>query len=244
MCGRFVRSRKRKEYARALGIPVEDVPESEEDWRPLYNVCPGTPVDVIRAGPGRPPAFARLWWGLLPYWSKNPNGTRRPINARAETAARKPSFRKLLEWRRCLVPADGYYEWQTTPAGKVPYFFRPAQGEPVFFAGLWDRWQAEGAEPIESFTLFTTTPNKIAGRIHDRMPVIVQPRDYGLWLDPAVRSAGEVAHVLAPAPDGALVGYPVSRAVSDPALEGERLIEPIGPELSESDAVPVFGQLI
>lgn len=232
MCGRFARYRARKEYARALGIPVEDVPEDRDEWKPVYDVCHGTEVEVVRATRDHPAAFAKLWWGLLPYWAKDAKTARRPINARAETATEKPSFKKLLEWRRCLIPADAFYEWQTTLRGKVPYCFRRKDGEPIFFAGLWDVWKPlDGNERIESFTMFTTEPNKLAAKIHDRMPVIVQPRDYELWLDPKVREADKVAHVLAPYPDGELIGYPVSKAVSRPENEGPELIEPVGQPL-------------
>jgi putative SOS response-associated peptidase YedK len=230
MCGRFVSHRARKAYARALGIPVEDLPENPDDWQPRYNVCPGTEVDVIRAAP-RGVHFARPWWGLLPYWQKDPKAAR-PINARAETAAERPMFRDALRLRRCLVPADGYFEWKTTPRGKIPYFFRRRDGEPIFLAGIWERWTPRDGGPgsrsaIESFALFTTRPNAVAARIHDRMPAMVDAANAPRWLDPEIRDAGAVADLLGPCADDVLEAWPVSRAVSNPAAEGPALIEPV-----------------
>jgi putative SOS response-associated peptidase YedK len=225
MCGRFASYRARKQYARALGIPVEDVPADRNEWQPRYNVCPGTEVDVIRST-SHGVSYARPWWGLLPYWAKDPK-TSRPVNARAETAAERPMFRDPLRYRRCLVPADGYFEWKTTPRGKVPYFFRRVDGEPIFLAGVWERWKPrEGGEPLETFALFTTTPNRIAASIHERMPVIIEAANAPRWLDPNIKNSADVSDLLAPYPDGLLEAYPVGRAVSSPQSEGPQLIEP------------------
>jgi putative SOS response-associated peptidase YedK len=242
MCGRFLKLKRIKEYARKLGIPVDDLldqlerEELERRRPPRYNVCPGTQVDVFRLSNGRA-EVAPLWWGLLPSWAKDRSSARRPINARSETAAEKSMFRKLLGTRRCLIPADGYYEWKATPAGKAPYCVRMVDEEPFFFAGLWDSWAPrDGTEPVESFTMFTTRPNALMAQILDRMPVIVRPEDYALWLDPGMHDVASIARVFEPYPAADLVAYPVSRLVSSPQNDGPELIEPTGPRLAAASA--------
>jgi putative SOS response-associated peptidase YedK len=232
MCGRFIRSRERQAYARALGIRIEHLPEEPPGgWPARYNIRPGTEVGVVRASHGGA-QFSQLWWGLLPSWSQDPKRAPRPINARAETIAEKPAFRNLLRTRRCLVPADGFYEWQAAPGGKRPYFLRMANGEPFFFAGLWDRWKSpDRGRQVESFTLFTTRPNTLVAQIHDRMPVIVKREDHARWLDPRLQDVGALAHMLEPYPVYEMAAFPVSPAISAPDSEGPELITPIGPPL-------------
>lgn len=229
MCGRFVRYRSIKEIARKLGIPVETAIEEFQDDPPRYNIAPGTPiVAAIRGKTGL--RFGRLQWGLVPAWTRDLKTARRPINARAETAAEKPSFSSLLRSRRCVVPADGYYEWKTTPRGKEPHYITSRDGEPLLLAGLWDIWRAPEGEPLATCTLFTVAPNAEAAAIHDRMPAVIPLARCEAWLDPDLRDAKEASRFLHSLPDGSLVSHPVGRAVSKAASEGADLIEPVAPD--------------
>ena len=191
-----------------------------------YNIAPGTHPWIVRADP-QGPKFETYLWGLVPFWSKDPKAGVRPINAKAETAHEKPMFRKLLRERRCLVPADCFFEWKATPAGKLPYCVRMASEAPFFFAGLWDVWHEGHVDAIPSFTILTTQPNELAATIHDRMPVIVQAGDYTRWLDPSVREPDAIADVLSPYPADEMIAYPISRLVNNVKNEGPKLIEPV-----------------
>ena len=191
-----------------------------------YNIAPGTHPWIVRADP-QGSKFETYLWGLVPFWSKDPKAGVRPINAKAETAHEKPMFRKLLRERRCLVPADCFFEWKATPAGKVPYCVRMASEAPFFFAGLWDVWHEGHVDAIPSFTILTTQPNELAATIHDRMPVIVQAGDYTRWLDPSVREPDAIADVLSPYPADEMIAYPISRLVNNVKNEGPKLIEPV-----------------
>jgi putative SOS response-associated peptidase YedK len=165
-----------------------------------------------------------LWWGLVPYWVEDPKKGVRPINARSETVATAPMFRKLIASRRCVIPVDGFYEWQVTASGKQPHYVRMADGEPMLLAGLWDRWQHGDAPAIESFTILTTDANEAIAELHDRMPVIIDKADLGRWLDRAT-NAEAARKLLRPAPIEAIDAYRVSRAVSSAKNEGPALIE-------------------
>ncbi len=149
------------------------------------------------------------------------------INARSETAAEKPAFRSSLRRRRCLVPADGFYEWRRMPAGKQPYLIRLASGEPFTFAGLWDRWVPHDGEPIESFTILTTRPNRLAAAVHDRMPVIVGPRHHQLWLDPQEHRPERLEPLLRPFPASEMTAFPVSTVVNKPANDVPECLVPL-----------------
>ncbi len=157
-----------------------------------------------------------LRWGLVPFWSKEPDAGYNTINARAETVASKPTFREPFKRRRCIVPASGFYEWRAEPGskGKQPYHFRRADGQPMSFAGLWDRWQKGDAEPVESFTMIVGPAPPSVAPYHDRAPVILGLEHFDVWLDPAT-DAGMLGPLLAPF-DGALAIEPVSKAVNNP----------------------------
>ncbi len=192
---------------------------------PRFNIAPSQEAPLIRQGPEhRELALAR--WGLVPFWAKGPKTRYRMINARAETVATKPAFRHAFRRRRCLVPADGFYEWQARPGGKQPYYFRLI-GQAVFaFAGLWERWEGE-EETLESFTIIVTDANALVRPIHDRMPVILDPADYMRWLDPGYRDSAALRQLLLPYPPERMTGYPVSTRVNAPGEEGPELIQPI-----------------
>ena len=166
-------------------------------------------------------------WGLIPYWAKDPAIGNRLINARAETIATKPAFRVSLWERRCLIVTDGFYEWESQGRRKQPWCIRMQDGRPFAFAGLWDTWIDREGRGVESCTIITTTPNALIQRFHRRMPVMLSPVDYDLWLDVRIRDAGRILPLLAPYPPGEMTAYPVSNLVNNPANESPRCIEPL-----------------
>ncbi len=217
MCGRFTQAQI-AELDREV-FKLLEVPHLE----PRYNVAPTQDVAVVRELEGAR-SLSLIRWGLIPHWAKDPTIGNRMINARAETVPEKPAFRDAFRLRRCLVPADGFYEWARTPRGKQPHYLRMTDGRPFAMAGLWDRWHAPDG-PIESCTIITTGPNDLVRPLHDRMPVILAPEDYEQWLDPEGNTA-ELAALLRPYPAGAMRAYPVSRFVNDPKHEGPACIAP------------------
>lgn len=221
MCGRYGRFSRKQRLEQVLGFAIEGA----DDLGIRYNICPGLPDWVVKHPAASAPRFELLEWGLLPSWAKNRNATRRPINARAETVAEKPMFRDLLRSRRCVVPADGYYEWRTTSSGKVPFWFHLKSEEPFFLAGLWDSWHEGRSDAVTSYILMTTEPNQVAAKVHDRMPVLLHARDVPRWLDATVTGPDEIVDLLRPYPAEEMEARPVSRRVSDPLSEGPQLIE-------------------
>ena len=217
MCGRFT--------LRIDGEPVS----IEWGWtkrlptHPRFNIAPTQPVWAVRYedGEARP---VELRWGLIPAWAKDPSIGNRMINARAETLLEKPAFRQAFAKRRCLVLADGFYEWQGKGKGpKQPFWFRRADGGLLTFAGLWDQWVSPDGEPIETCTIITTSCNETLRPVHARMPVIIAPADRPAWIDCA-NPVSAVASMLVPAPDDLLVATPVSAAVNSPTNDGPALI--------------------
>lgn len=217
MCGRF-----------SLFAALADLEErfgatAAEPIEPRYNIAPGDDVAVIRADAAD--VIDQYAWGLLPRWVDDPGDWPHPINARAETVEEKPSFREAAAQRRCLVLADGYYEWAETAGTKQPYRVTLAAGEPFAFAGLWDRWSS-GDEARRTVAIVTTEANATVAPIHDRMPVILEPDEAARWLaadDPAAR-----ADLLGPYPAGdGLETFPVSRAVNDPGNDDPSVVEPV-----------------
>jgi len=221
MCGRFTLRAPAHELAAAFGV------DARANLAPRYNIAPTQPVAVVRAAAsaGEPPAraFALLRWGLIPAWARDPSIGARMINALAETLAEKPAFRAAFRARRCLVLADGFYEWQKPArdegrgAAKQPWFIHRADDAPFAFAGLWERWTGPNGAAIESCAIVTTEANARRAPIHDRMPVIVPPKAHGAWLDCRHGAPERAAALLRPAPDDALVAHRVSRRVNSPA---------------------------
>lgn len=217
MCGRYTLSVPAETLAQHFGL--ETVP----DVSPRFNIAPTQAAPVVRLSTAaEAPVLDFLRWGLVPSWAKDASGAGRLINARSETAAEKPSFRSAMRHRRCLVPADGFYEWRAEGGVKQPYRIVRPDGAPFAFAGLWERW-GKGDEPLETFTILTTAANATLAPLHERMPVILDPADYALWLDPTAVDVALVEPLLVPAADDALVFYPVARAVNvvgndDPSL--------------------------
>jgi putative SOS response-associated peptidase YedK len=218
MCGRFNQTASGDEVAEAFSL--DEAPE----LAPRYNIAPTQPVAVVGVQPktGRR-GLTMLSWGLVPRASLG--GERGFINARAETAWEKPSFREAFARRRCLVPATGFYEWQKLDAKrKQPWVIRLASGRVFAFAGLWEPPAAGGTTP--TCTILTTEPNELARPIHDRMPAILDPVDYTLWLDPAVTVPAEVRPLLKPFPAGVMTAFPVTTAVNNPAFDDPACLLP------------------
>jgi putative SOS response-associated peptidase YedK len=202
------------DVARAFGL--RELPLFE----PRYNIAPSQAVLAVRQ-PADAEDRQAVWlkWGLVPSWAKDPKIGNRLINARGDTVAEKPSFRTAFRRRRCLVPADGFYEWQRVGSHKEPYHIYMADGRPFALAGLWEHWEGDG-ETIESCTLVTTEANAKVAELHDRMPVILDPADYDLWLDPAVQDPAAVTPLLRPFPPEQMAFHAVSTWVNNPAHEG------------------------
>jgi putative SOS response-associated peptidase YedK len=223
MCGRFTLTTTPTELAEAFpGIEIA------EDLTPRYNIAPSQPVAIIANTGVRRVELYR--WGLIPSWAKDASIGERMINARAETLAEKPAFRRLYRKRRCLVLADGFYEWKVEPGGrpKTPMYVRLASGKPFAFAGLWDAWQPEGGDLVHSCAIVTTAPNQLMRMIHTRMPVMLDPAAYGLWLDPDEQPPERLDALLGPFPAEQMTAYAVSRHVNRPQNDSPACIAPAG----------------
>ncbi|MGH8130573.1 MAG: SOS response-associated peptidase [Steroidobacteraceae bacterium] len=220
MCGRYAFFSPAEAVKRVFSL--DEMPEQE----PRYNIAPTQSVPAVRAGEEGSRAFAMLHWGLVPKWAKERAIGNRMINARAETLAEKPSFRDALRRRRCLVIADGWYEWQVAPGGKQPWFVHMKDSRPFAFAGLWERWKdpADGTM-LESCTIVTTDASQSIRRIHERMPVVLAEADWDRWLDTAFSETDKLSELLRPFDPKALEAWPVSRQVNAPKNQGAELIE-------------------
>jgi putative SOS response-associated peptidase YedK len=211
MCGRFTLTSPAQVLAEAFGV---DPPFGLE---PRYNVCPGQAVLAVRRARDEERRTASyLHWGLVPHWTKEAPRDVKMINARAETAADKPAFRDAFRSKRCLVPADGFFEWRSEPGGKQPYLVRLKSGAPFAIAGLWAAWRPDDGPKLESCALLTTEPNELMRPIHDRMPVLLPCEIWDPWLDPAVSDVERLRALLRPAPAETMEAIPVSRRVNDP----------------------------
>jgi putative SOS response-associated peptidase YedK len=207
----------------------------EDDWTPRYNIAPTQPVPIIRQNPKEPRReLSLVRWGLIPSWAKDMSGAAMMINARSETATTKPAFRDPLTNRRCLIPADGFYEWQRRGKAKQPYCFQVNDGELFAFAGLWDRWRDPSGQWIRSCSILTTTPNAVTSAVHDRMPVILDPDSYDLWLDPGMTNVEAVSEMLKPFDARLMRCYPVSTRINYVANDDEGCSTPV--ELTETQA--------
>ena len=193
-----------------------------------YNIAPSQMIPVVReTGEGREPAL--LKWGLIPWWAKDAHIGAKLVNARAESLADKPAFRDAYRHRRCLVPADAFYEWKPVAGRKQPYCIRMRDEAPFGMAGLWERWRDPATdETLESCCIVTTAPSQAVAHVHDRMPVIVPPARYAEWLDPGSTDTARLAALLAPCELPGLWARPVSRRVNDARNQGAALVEPVG----------------
>jgi putative SOS response-associated peptidase YedK len=219
MCGRY--TLRTPIDVLAEGFEIEEHPSS---ITPNYNVAPTQEVAaVVEEDEKR--KLEMFHWGLIPSWAKDPAIGNKMINARAETVAEKPSFRSAFKKRRCLILADGFYEWRKTDDGKQPYYIKMQDDSPFAFAGLWETWDKYGEE-VRSGTIITTDANDLMTEIHHRMPVILHPENYEAWLDPGFDEKEALTSLLKPYPADAMEAYPVSRRVNKPSNNEPSVLEP------------------
>lgn len=233
MCGRFVLFSLGKLLAERFEL--KDEPEIE----PRYNIAPSQDIAVIRPDESGDRRLVKLRWGLIPFWAKDKNIGYKMINARSESVAEKPAFRAAFKHRRCLIPADGFYEWRKREKDKQPFLFRIKDEHPFAFAGLWEHWESEEEGTIESCTILTTEANELLYKVHDRMPVILDPGDYARWLDTSKVKGNDATKLLKPFDAAEMIAYPVDTRVNSPKNDTESCVEPIeGPtlETDSSDA--------
>ncbi len=232
MCGRFAQASDPAAIADLFDLPPESVPS----FRPRYNLAPTQPALVLRRHPiSGNKELTFLIWGLIPSWADDPSIGARLINARAETLAQKPAFRAAFRRRRCLVPADGFYEWkQLGGRKKQPYFIARKDGKPMALAGLWEHWQGPDGSEIETFTLITTEPNDLVKRFHHRMPAVLPKDAFELWLHPQTDMKTLQTLLSTPYPAAWLTAWPVSPRVNHPANDDPSLIAPL-PQLFSPD---------
>jgi putative SOS response-associated peptidase YedK len=221
MCGRFT-----------LTVNPAEVQETfssytfPQKFAPRFNIAPTQPVLVIPNDDQHTADF--FVWGLIPMWAKDPAIGNRMINARGETLEEKPAFRSSLKYKRCLILADGFYEWKGSEGKKVktPFFIHMKDRKPFAFAGLWDSWNSPDGSLVKSCTIITTEPNELTGIIHNRMPVILHPREYAKWLDPSPQTPEQLKPLIKPFPADLMDAYPVSTLVNTPANDMPELVVP------------------
>lgn len=223
MCGRFARTSSVETFAKRFHAHAIDA------LAPAYNIAPTQNLLLARSAPDGGRELVTLHWGLVPHWSKGPDPKYSMINARADSVASKPAYRDAFKRHRCLIAADGFFEWKKTGTTKQPYFVRLRGGQPFAFAGLWDHWEAEGQAPIDSCTVITCDANPLVGAIHDRMPVILPPRLYDTWMDPGQKDTRTLAALLKPYPDTLMEAYPVGLGVNSPRNDSAALLDPVAP---------------
>ena len=228
MCGRFAFYSPHEAVQRFFGIDDPPLPRPAR-----WNIAPGGDIVVVRVAADGQRSLVAMHWGLVPSWTRARDGRARLINARAETLAEKPSFRAAFRRRRCLVPADGYYEWRQEPHGKQPYLIQAQDGVPFGMAALWESWRDPvSGEPLTSCAIITCAATGAVQHIHERMPVVLAPTDFAPWLDPAATDPAAPTALLA-APSGvALRAVPVSRRVNSPRNDDPELLLPAAPSAS------------
>ena len=223
MCGRYRLSRRKQVIEEHF-----DTVSGEEDWSPRYNIAPTQPIPVIRQNPKEPVReLSLVRWGLIPSWAKDSSAAAKMINVRSETASTKPAFRDALKSRRCLIPADAFYEWARTGKAKQPFCFEINERKLFAFAGLWDHWRDPNGNWIKSCSILTTTPNSMTSAVHDRMPVILDPDSYDLWLDPWMKDAAAASDLLKPYDARLMRCYPISTRVNRVANDDEECSAPV-----------------
>lgn len=220
MCGRYTISSSPEAIRHLFGYRAEAV------FPPRYNVAPTQPVPVVRWANGEP-EYMLMRWGFIPSWAKDPHSFSLIVNARGRSVNEKPAFRNAMKRRRCLLPADGFYEWKAETGRKRPYFVRRKGGGPLAFAGLWETWMGPDGEEMDSVCIITTRANALVSPIHDRMPVIIEPEAFTLWLNSDHVDAVTAAALIAPAPEHLLEAYEVSLAVNRAANDSPALIDPV-----------------
>lgn len=224
MCGRFALYADYKVILERFSI--EQASFDENEYEPSYNIAPSQLIAAV-VSDGNKNRLGKLKWGLIPPWAKDAKIGYKMINARAETAAEKPSFRNAFKKKRCLIIADSFYEWRKEEEGKTPMLIKMKSEEPFAFAGLWESWESPEGEPIHSCSILTTKPNGVMASIHDRMPVILSKEAEKIWLDPNVQDIEMLESVLKPYEDGEMEAYQVSEEVNSPKNNKADLIRKI-----------------
>ena len=225
MCGRYTRKEQIETLLELLKAVIRC------DLTPRYNIAPSQMVACVRQAPENGHRECVLMkWGLIPSWAKDPSIGNKMINARADTVAEKPSFRKAFKHQRCLVIADGFYEWKREGTAKQPYYIRFKDSRPFVFAGLWESWKdkhQEDAPKIDSCTIITTDANELLESIHHRMPVILDLKDSEVWLDPAMKDPAVLTPLLKPYSSEEMEAFPISTRVNNPRVDGPECVEPL-----------------
>ncbi len=226
MCGRFALISDTETLIDTFGVAPETLTAMPPSL-PRYNVAPTQPITAIRLNPtSKKRELTFFQWGLIPSWANDIKMGSRMINARGETVAEKPSFRTAFKRRRCIIPADGFYEWQKLGSHKQPMYIHPTNNTLFALAGLWEMWRSPDGDSIQSCTIITTTPNELMAPIHDRMPVILEPEDFDMWLDPGDRPE-QGLHLIRPFPSEKMAAYPVSAFVNKPINDTPQCIAPL-----------------
>ncbi|MCB1724243.1 MAG: SOS response-associated peptidase [Gammaproteobacteria bacterium] len=195
--------------------------------QPRFNIAPSQPVPVVRQDANRQRQMVLLRWGLVPGWSKGPDPRYSMINARAETVATKPAYRNAFRYRRCLIPADGFYEWRAADGAKQPFVLRPRDRAPLALAGLWEHWHDDQGNELESCAIIVREATGQVREVHDRMPVVIAPRSFDLWLDVNAQKPSPIETLMAAQQMPDLDIYPVSRAVNSPRNDVPDLLDPV-----------------
>jgi len=230
MCGRFTLVHNAETLARIFAVQMWKF-----DFQPSFNIAPSQQSVVVLGGRDNS-VFRTMQWGLIPSWAKDARISSRLINARAETAFEKPTFRMPFKKRRCIVPASGFFEWKKTPGGRTPYYITSARADVLAFAGLWDRWEPDRNTVVDTFTILTTTAAEGIAPIHDRMPVILDQKGRQAWMNTPVKEAETLIPLLVPCENTLLTAFPVSPRVNNPANNDASLIEEV--RIGESGETP------
>lgn len=221
MCGRFTLQITKEMLAAIFGA------SSEQDIQPRYNIAPTQQVVAIRTYPDGNRHMVLLKWGLIPSWSKDPTMGAKMINARSETVDVKPAFKGPLKYHRCIIPADGFYEWKTEEGKKKPLYVKLKNNRLMLFAGLWDHWKASEGNVIESCTILTTSANDLIKPLHDRMPVILDTKDIDIWLNPHTHDPEQLKPLFKPYSSSLMEMYPVSDLVNSPKNDNPSCLAPL-----------------
>lgn len=231
MCNRYRLTHSKPYLAERFEAPGDAI-----DDQPRYNIAPTQAVLTVRKKDGQKSRqFTIMRWGLIPYWAKDMSIGTRTLNARSETITKMPAFRESILTKRCLIPADGFYEWRKMGSVKQPYCFEVGDGEVFALAGLWDEWTSLDGEVIESCTILTTEPNSLVSDLHDRMPVIVPPDKYDLWLDPDIADFEAIREILKPYDPELMRRYPVSTRLNNSTNDDAESAAPVTLDVASQD---------
>jgi len=240
MCGRYTLSVGQERLARVFLAEFSD--ELKQSWHPRYNISPGTGIVAVLEDRDKGGRRADVFhWGLVPSWAKDPNIGYKLTNARAETIGEKPSYRDAYRYRRCIVPASGFYEWDRRKSPRQPHYFYPSKGDFLAMAGIWEHWMHPSGSEILSVSLITTAANKKMSPIHHRMPVLLKENDYDRWLNTDNVKATGLREVLRPANEDALSVHPVSQRVNKTEFDGPALVEKVEKAGGAVDQLDLFG---